>query len=190
MKKIILFILAFFSFSNVYASTLVRCVDGDTAVFNIEGKIETVRFLAIDTPESTNKQEEYGKEASEFTCEKLKNARKITIETDPNSQKYDKYNRLLGWVFVDGNLIQKELLKNGLAEIKYIYGDYSYMTELKDAELSAKNNNLGIWGDYAIDYTSLAITVLIVIVLLITFKGNIKKTVKYLKKIEKLKWYF
>ena len=38
------------------------------------GVYEKVRFLGINTPESTNYVEEYGREASEYTCNKLKNA--------------------------------------------------------------------------------------------------------------------
>ena len=47
--------------------TLDKCVDGDTAWFNVDGKKTKVRFLYIDTPESTNEIEPYGKEASEYT---------------------------------------------------------------------------------------------------------------------------
>ena len=79
MKKIIFCIILLFSFNiNVKAEklevTLNKCVDGDTAWFNLDSNNIKVRFLAIDTPESTNKIEPYGKEASEFTCNALKNA--------------------------------------------------------------------------------------------------------------------
>ena len=50
---------------------LVSCIDGDTAKFVIDVKEEKVRFLGIDTPESTNYVETYGKEASEYTCNLL-----------------------------------------------------------------------------------------------------------------------
>ena len=49
-------------------ATVVRVVDGDTAVFRLEGgATEKTRFIGIDTPESTNSIEEYGREAAAYT---------------------------------------------------------------------------------------------------------------------------
>ena len=64
MKKILLILITFILFTDkTYAmnATLNKCVDGDTAWFNVDGKIIKTRFLAIDTPESTKEIEEYGK---------------------------------------------------------------------------------------------------------------------------------
>lgn len=59
---------------------LSRCVDGDTARFiDPNSKTETsafpVRFLGVDTPESTFRTDPWGKKASKFTEEKLENAK-------------------------------------------------------------------------------------------------------------------
>lgn len=127
---------------------LVGCVDGDTSKLKIDGQTETVRFLAIDTPETKHPNkgvEPFGKEASDYTCDALKNANVIRVEFDLNSNQRDKYDRLLAWIFVDDKLLQEELLNNGLAKIAYLYGDYSYMDQLYKAEQSAQVNNLGIW---------------------------------------------
>jgi len=107
MKKLVLFIFSFFILTtNVYAKkvtvTLEKCVDGDTAWFKLNNETIKTRFLAIDTPESTKEIEEYGKEASKYTCEELSNARKIEIEYDDESDKTDKYDRHLVWVLVYG----------------------------------------------------------------------------------------
>lgn len=84
--------------------TLNKCVDGDTAWFDVNGKNTKVRFLYIDTPESTNVIEPYGKEASNYTKEQLNNASKIELELNIDGDTTDKYDRLLAWVFVDGEL--------------------------------------------------------------------------------------
>ena len=50
---------------------LTKCTDGDTAHFMIDGQDTTVRFLAIDTPETKKPNtpvQPYGKEASRYTC--------------------------------------------------------------------------------------------------------------------------
>lgn len=125
---------------------LVDCIDGDTARFIINGKEEKVRFLGIDTPESTNIQEEYGKEASNYTCDMLKSTDNIYLEYDINSDKRDKYNRVLGWIFVDNNNLSELLLSKGYAEVKYIYGNYKYIEDLCIAQYKAYKEKLGIWN--------------------------------------------
>ena len=156
MKKKVVFLLIIFLFPGVvFASgreevTLSKCVDGDTAKFIINNKEETVRFLAVDTPETkhpTKGEEPYGKEASDYTCNRLKEGNKIELEYDDNSTKTDKYNRYLAWVFVDDNLLQAELVKNGLAEVAYLYGDYKYTDLLKDYEQTAISTKVGMHSD-------------------------------------------
>ena len=126
-----------------------KCSDGDTARFLINGEDKKVRFLAIDTPEVNHQEkgtEPFGKEASEYTCNALKNAKEIYLEYDSNSDKEDKYGRILAFVYVDGIMLQRSLIKNGLARVAYIYGDYEYLDELKKDEESAKKNKIGIWS--------------------------------------------
>lgn len=127
--------------------TLAKCTDGDTAHFYVDKKDVTVRFLAINAPEYTKTKEPYGKEASEYVCDILTNAKKITLEFDDGSERYDKYDRMLAWVYADGVLVQKELVKQGLAEVKYLYGDYAYTEELQQLEKIAKNKKLAMWSN-------------------------------------------
>lgn len=182
MKKILMFlILSFIFISNVEAKevvTLNKCVDGDTAWFNTNTEVIKARFLAIDTPESTNKIERLGKEASNFTCESLTKAKKIEIEYDENSDKLDKYERHLVWVFVDDVLLQDLIIKNGLAEIDYLYGEYKYTNILKESEILAKQNNLGIWQDYNYNlYLILAIIFIIIVIIGCCMNKKIRKKV-------------
>ena len=153
MKKIMLIICAFLTFTaNVYANEketvkFKKCVDGDTAVFTVNNEDIKVRFLAIDTPETvhpTKKEQAYGKNASEYTCKKITNAKKIELEYDSKSTKLDKYGRTLAWVWVDNSLLQKELLEIGYAQIKYVYGKYSYLDELDN-----KNIEIGATADFS-----------------------------------------
>ena len=97
--------------------------DGDTAEFVMDGQTMVVRLLAVDCPEFG---EEGYEEACNYTKNRLSNARKITIEIDPYSEKYDKYERLLAWVWVDDELLQAKLIETGNASIKYLYENYLY----------------------------------------------------------------
>ena len=188
MKKIIFILICFFTFilfvdaSEKQIVTLEKCIDGDTAWFNLDNKKIKTRFLAIDTPESTNKIEKYGKDASNFTCNELKSANVIEIEYDKNSDKLDKYNRHLVWVFTDNELLQEKIVKKGLAEIKYIYGDYKYLDILNDAQDEAKKNKLNIWSNTSDDSILYNVIVVIsIIVIIVVFKPK-KNTVKKLVK--------
>ena len=99
------------------------------------------------TPEYTKEKEPFGKEASEYVCNTLTNAKKIQLEFDDGSDETDKYGRVLAWVYADGKLLQRELVKQGLAEVKYIYGDYAYTDELKELEKEAKAKKLAMWSN-------------------------------------------
>ena len=107
--------------------TVKTYVDGDTVHFNVPadvmpGGVLKARFLAINTPESTGKIEEYGKAASNFTKEKLKNAVSIILESDTNEWNADSTGgRYLVWVWYktaesdDYRNLNLEILQNGLA---------------------------------------------------------------------------
>lgn len=130
---------------------LIKCVDGDTATFNINGKRKKVRFLGIDTPESVHpykEVEEYGKDASEYTCNLLKNANLIELSYENDLSKTDKYGRILAWVWADNELVQEKLVSIGYAEVKYIYAKYSKLDMLYKVEEEARNKKIGIWYDY------------------------------------------
>lgn len=154
MKKVVMIFLFFCLFiTNVYAERVSvkfeACIDGDTIKVILDDKKTTVRFLAIDTPETvhpTKGEQPFGKEASNYTCDKVKNAKKLEIEYDEGSTKTDKYNRALGWVFIDDTLLQKDLVSLGYAKVAYLYGDYKYTDELKKEESIAKSKKLGVWS--------------------------------------------
>lgn len=154
MKKVVMIFLFFCLFiTNVYAERVSvkfeACVDGDTIKVMLDDKKTTVRFLAIDTPETvhpTKGEQPFGKEASNYTCDKVKNAKKLEIEYDEGSTKTDKYNRALGWVFVDDTLLQKDLVSLGYAKVAYLYGDYKYTEDLKKEESVAKSKKIGVWS--------------------------------------------
>lgn len=124
-----------------FSVKLEKCIDGDTAQFSKVGK---TRFLYVDTPESTNKIEPYGKEASAYTCAVMKKAKKLELAYD--GTKKDKYGRTLAWVFVDGKLLQSDLTKRGYVKGFYDYGNYSYESQLHADLKYAKKNKKGLYS--------------------------------------------
>ena len=134
---------------NRIPAEFVRHVDGDTTVLRIDGKEQKVRFLLVDTPETVNpktKVQTFGLEASKRTKELLSTASEITFEYD-SGDKTDRYGRVLGYIFVDGTLLQKTLVSEGLARVAYVKEpNTKYLLELEEAQEKAKNESLGIWS--------------------------------------------
>lgn len=193
MKVLFGIIISLLFLTNVSASEKIevsfsKCVDGDTAWFILNDEEIKVRFLAIDTPESTNEIEPFGEKASLYTCQLIKNAHKLEIEYDDNSDKLDKYNRHLVWVFVDGELLQNLIIEKGLGKIDYVYGDYKYLTQLESSELMAKTSRFGIWQDsneYIYYIIGGIVIIIIIIICIINKKFRSKILVKVKKKTKK-----
>ena len=214
MKKYIILVLTLLLFCNmnVYANesinvSLYQCVDGDTAKFKYNNDVITARFLGIDTPETqhpTKGEEPWGKEASNYTCKSLTNSKNIKLEYDDGSSKTDKYNRHLVWVFIDGKLLQNELVNLGYAKVAYIYGNYKYTDKLYETQEIAIEDKVGLWGDSKplykqkkqskdikknsedLSYKELIIILIIIIILCMIFpnyKKMVKRTIK--KEIKK-----
>lgn len=130
--------------------SLVRATDGDTATFKYKGKNVKVRFLLVDTPETVHPSkgvQPYGKEASNYTKNRLKNAKKIQLDFDRTGYKGDKYGRKLAYVYVDGKDLNLELVRKGYARVAYVYApNTKYKTKYFVAQSKAKKENLRIWS--------------------------------------------
>ena len=101
-------------------------IDGDTTHFFVSTDIDTTgvmkaRYLAVNTPESTGRIEEWGKKASSFTEERLLSATSIIVESDDDTWNFDGNGRFLVWVWyqpeegAEYRNLNLELLQNGLA---------------------------------------------------------------------------
>ncbi len=144
--------------------TLVSCTDGDTAVFSTGSKSFPVRFLGIDTPESTYRIDPWGKTASAYTCDKLTNATEIVLEAD--GERTDGNGRYLAWVWYDGRLLNLELIEQAFSNAKGTY-DTKYEDVVYDAELRTQITQRRVWGeddpnyDYSLEGTQVTIEELV-----------------------------
>lgn len=146
---------------------LVRCVDGDTAIFTEGSGSFSVRFLGINTPESTYKFEPWGKAASDYTCDKLTNATTIVLEYDISSEaRTDGNGRYLGWVWYDGRLLNLELVEEAYTGSKGVGGS-KYENTFYTAEFKTQDSDRRIWGeddpdfDYSLDGVQITIEELV-----------------------------
>lgn len=131
--------------------TLERCVDGDTAHFMTNGRLLKVRFLGIDTPESTGAIEPYGKKAANYTASILQKAKTIVIQSDGDKPEADSTgDRYLGWVWADGKLVNLAVVQKGFSVAKG-YTDTRYEDVLFKADRQASDKKWNIWSGKADD---------------------------------------
>lgn len=148
MKKILLLILTSIIFiSSVNAEEqkeevkLINCDSAVSLTVETTTGYKRIRLLMMDS--STGSLD---KEINNYVCNKVKNASKLEIELDPQSDKENKYKETLVYLYVDGYLLQNDLISLGYAQVNYVYNDYKYVDELCNLQKSALENKLGIWN--------------------------------------------
>lgn len=124
-------------------------VDGDTIKVNINGTVETLRLIGMDTPETVDPRKPvqcFGKEASNKAKELLIGT-KVRLEKDPTQGELDKYGRTLAYIYrEDGLFYNKYMIEQGYAH-EYTYNTpYKYQAEFKVAQKSAQENLRGLWS--------------------------------------------
>jgi micrococcal nuclease len=121
---------------------VVEVVDGDTVV--LEGG-ERVRYLLVDTPESTGGRREcFGAEASELN-RSLVAGRLVGLEYGEACT--DRYGRLLAYVTVDGREVNALLAEQGYGCVLYVPpAGESRRVQYESLEASARRSRRGLWG--------------------------------------------
>lgn len=125
-------------------------VDGDTIKVLVGEEEVGIRLIGVDTPETVAPRQEvecFGKQASNFTKDKLEN-KKVYLLDDETQDNADRYGRLLRYVILeDESLFNYDLIKLGFAN-EYTYRtQYIYWEEFKAAEKYASENEIGLWGE-------------------------------------------
>ncbi len=123
---------------------VVKVVDGDTIVLS-DGR--TVRYIGIDTPE----QGEPFYEAAKNFNRKLVQGKTVELEFD--LERYDRYGRLLAYVFVRDKtgrriFVNAEMVRNGFARIYTKPPNVKYADLFLRLQEEARTNNRGLWAVY------------------------------------------
>lgn len=131
---------------GIAVATLQSCADGDTATFKTSDGTFRIRFLGIDTPEISSRLDPWGKAAAEYTRERLINASEIVIESQGDRAELDSTgSRYLGFIWVDGSLLNLELVEHGYS--KPTGSINLYKDELICAGSNARLAKLKVWGE-------------------------------------------
>jgi micrococcal nuclease len=146
---------------NSQAATIISIVDGDTLKIRLNGKEESLRLIGVDTPESRDNEKAerdssrtgqamktilaQGKLATQYLQKILREGDPIKIEFDVQTR--DKYQRLLGYVYLkNGRMLNEEIARAGYANIMTVPPNVRYVARLVAAVTDARNNKRGLWA--------------------------------------------
>lgn len=124
-----------------------RVVDGDTIVVEIEGAMEKVRLIGLDTPESVHEDAQrnvpYGKIAAAYTAGRLE-GRMVHLEYDVDFR--DDYGRVLAYVWLGDEMINRTLLSEGHAVLATFPPNIRYVDEFTRLQNEARQARKGLWA--------------------------------------------
>ena len=137
--------------SRMTRAEVVDHVDGDTVRVRIRnpplglGALETIRMIGADTPETVHPRREvefFGREASEFTRQKLL-GKSVFLAFDWDRR--DRYGRLLAYIYgPDGDCHNAALIREGYAHAYTAYS-FQFMDEFRGFEQEARSAGRGLW---------------------------------------------
>jgi micrococcal nuclease len=125
---------------------VVRVVDGDTIEVRIEGELEDVRYIGVDTPETVKPDspvECFGPQASNSNHNLVEGSR---VRLVFGVERRDIYGRLLSYVYLDGRFVNAELLRRGLARTLTIAPNDRFADRFKRLEIAAARRGRGLWS--------------------------------------------
>lgn len=129
--------VAQFALANEIRGKVVSITDGDTITVLDADKVQhKIRLQGIDAPE---KKQAFGTKSKDALSEKI-GEREVLIAWKDK----DRYERVLGEVYLGKRHINTEMVREGWA---WHYKQYSKSTELAEAEDSAREKRLGLWAD-------------------------------------------
>ena len=125
---------------------VVDVIDGDTIEARIDGEVEDVRYIGIDTPESVKPDspiECYGRKASRFNRRLVEDQ---WVRLDYDLERRDIYGRLLAYVYVGDRFVNAELVRRGYATTLTIPPNDTFADRFDRLQQRAGNRGRGLWG--------------------------------------------
>jgi micrococcal nuclease len=126
-------------------AVVIGVVDGDTIRVRINGRVEKVRYIGVNTPEvhHPSRGEEPGGQEATAVNTSLVAGRPVRLELDV--QVRDRYGRLLAYVWVDDVMVNAELVRRGYAQVMTIPPNVRYQELLLKLQREAREAGRGLW---------------------------------------------
>jgi len=130
---------------------VVRVVDGDTVHVRVANRVEKVRYIGIDTPETHHPrrgEEPGGRTATEVNGRLVGNR---VVRLEPDVQLRDRYGRLLAYVWVkraDGVevMVNAEMVRLGYAAVMTVPPNVRHAEMFRKLAAEARENHRGLWA--------------------------------------------
>ncbi len=125
---------------------VVRAVDGDTIEVRLGGRLEDVRYIGVDTPETVKPGTPvqcFGPQASRFDHHLVEHRR---VRLVFGVERRDVYGRLLAYVYLGERFVNAELVRRGLARTLTIAPNDRFAGHFKRLEMAAARAGRGLWG--------------------------------------------
>ncbi len=124
-------------------ATVQQIISGNTLEVIVPrlatNQIQRVRLIGFDAP--TPAQRPWGKEAMDF----LRQVDKEAIQLEFDQERQDSYDRLLAYVWHNGELLNLSIVAEGHALMDARLPNIRYEDELRRGQESARLQGLGIW---------------------------------------------
>ncbi|MGO1883989.1 MAG: thermonuclease family protein [Citricoccus sp.] len=127
-------------------ATVVRVIDGDTFDARINGEVERVRLLNVDTPETKHPEKSVqclGPEAADLLEELLAPGDQIDLVYD--IERFDRYDRTLAGVYKDDSLVNADLAEAGLGVAVLFEPNDRFYPEVLAAQERAEEAEAGLF---------------------------------------------
>ena len=126
--------------ARAWHGKVVKVLDGDSLRVARNGRIYEIRLYGIDTPEH---RQPYANQARKMSKRLLLGK---TVSVDPRDR--DRYGRIVALVRSEGRLVNRELVKYGLAWVYPHYcRQYPLCGELTILQKRARKKRRGLWRD-------------------------------------------
>lgn|GEM_PF-341909 len=144
------FILLLFP-QRLEAELVKHVIDGDTVVLENN---QRVRLIGVDAPEIDHPKynrpgEFFGNESRDYLKNRVE-GRDVALED--GQEGFDQYGRRLSYIYVDGVLVNAELIEKGYAEAMRRFPN-KFKTEFLALEEKARSAGSGLWSGKEIQST-------------------------------------
>jgi micrococcal nuclease len=125
---------------------VARVIDGDTIEARVDGELEDVRYIGVDTPETVKPDTSvqcFGPRASTFNHHLVERRR---VRLVFGVERRDVYGRLLAYVYLGHRFVNAILVRRGLARSLTIAPNDRFAPLFRGLELRAARSGRGLWG--------------------------------------------
>jgi micrococcal nuclease len=127
---------------------VVRVVDGDTIRVALGGRVERVRYIGIDTPESVKPDTPVQCYAHRAAAENARLVRGRRVRLVLDVEPRDRFGRLLAYVYraSDGLFVNADLVRRGFARTLTIPPNVRFAARFRALAARARRAHRGLWS--------------------------------------------